>query len=244
MSEKIYVVGIGPGSREGMTLEAQQVLHRADVIVGYPVYLALLGEEYADKKMLSTPMRREEERCRMAFEEAHKGNRVALVCSGDAGVYGMASLMYSIAGEYPAAEVEIICGVTAALSGAARLGAPLTHDFAVISLSDLLTPWELIEKRLRAAATADFAMAIYNPASHKRPEHLKRACDILLETIDGNRVCGYVENIGRQGEKSVLLRLDELRNRELNMFTTVFIGNSSTAIINGKMVTKRGYHIE
>ena len=244
MRHKIYVVGIGPGGGEGMTIEAEQVLQNADVIVGYPLYLELLGEAFAGKRKLSTPMRQEEERCRMAFEEAQRGSRTAVVCSGDAGIYGMASLLYSMCREYPDTEVEVVCGVTAAISGAARLGAPLSHDFAVISLSDLLTPWELIEKRLRAAAEADFAIAIYNPASHRRVEHFKRACDILMESLARDRICGYVENIGRQGEKSKILTLSKLRDMELNMFTTVFIGNSSTRIINGKMVTKRGYQIE
>ena len=244
MGEKIYVVGIGPGREDGMTIEAEKVLQEAEVIVGYPLYLKLLGDSFAGKKKLSTPMREEEKRCRMAFEEAEKGKRVAVVCSGDAGVYGMASLMYTLAEEYPFAEVEIICGVTAALSGAARLGAPLAHDFAVISLSDLLTPRGLIEKRLRAAAEADFSIAVYNPASHKRPQHLRWACEILLESMEKNRICGYVENIGRPGERAVILTLEELKEAELNMFTTVFIGNSSTKVIRGKMVTMRGYHIE
>ncbi len=189
-------------------------------------------------------MRHEEERCRICFEEAEKGKRVALVCSGDAGIYGMASLMYEIGKEYPEIELLVIAGITAASSGAAVLGAPLNHDFCVISLSDLLTPWDKIEKRLRAAAEGDFVIVIYNPSSHKRKDYLKRACEILLHTIEGERVCGYVENIGREGTKVGISTLKELKNKEVNMFTTVFIGNSESEIIRGKLVTRRGYHVE
>jgi precorrin-3B C17-methyltransferase len=244
MKNKIYVIGMGPGSEEMMTGEALYALEQADVIVGYTVYLKLLGERFKGKEMLSTPMKQEVERCRLAFEEAMKGRKVALICSGDAGIYGMASLMYEIGKEYPEIELGIIAGITAANSGAAVLGAPLNHDFCVISLSDLLTPWEKIEKRLIAAAQGDFAIAIYNPASHKRKDYLHRACDILLNYIEADRACGYVENIGREGTKTVICTLSELRDAQVNMFTTVFIGNSGSEIINGKLITKRGYQIE
>lgn len=167
-----------------------------------------------------------------------------MICSGDAGVYGLASLMYEIGKEHPETELMVIPGITAACSGAAVLGAPLNHDFCVISLSDLLTPWEKIEKRLVAAAEGDFAIAIYNPSSHKRKDYLTRACDILLCHIEGERVCGYVENIGREGTRAVLCTLRELREAQVNMFTTVFVGNSGSEIINGRLITKRGYQIE
>lgn len=238
---KIYVVGMGPGREEMMTGEAIAALEQADVIIGYTVYLELLGERFQGKEMMSTPMRQETERCRLAFEEAKKGKKAALVCSGDAGIYGMASLMYEIGKNYPDIELEVIPGITAASSGAAVLGAPLNHDFCVISLSDLLTPWEKIEKRLIAAAEGDFAMAIYNPSSHKRRDYLQRACDILLRYLEEERACGYVENIGRDGTKAVTCTLKELRNKEVNMFTTVFIGNAGSEIIDNKLITKRGY---
>ena len=180
MSKEIYVVGMGPGEESMMTGQAIEVLEKCDVIIGYTVYLDLLGARFADKEFLSTPMRQETKRCRMCFEKAMEGKRVAMVCSGDAGIYGMACLMLEIGKEYPDCEVVVIPGITAASSGAAVLGAPLNHDFCVISLSDLLTPWERIEKRLIAAAEGDFAMAIYNPSSHKRADYLQRACDILL----------------------------------------------------------------
>ena len=180
----------------------------------------------------------------MCFEQASKGKQVALVCSGDAGIYGLASLMYEVGKQYPETKLQVIPGVTAANSGAAVLGAPLNHDFCVISLSDLLTPWEKIEKRLMAAASGDFAIAIYNPSSHKRKDYLMKACDILLRTIEEDRPCGYVENIGREGTKAVTCTLKELREADVNMFTTVYVGNSGTEIIDGKLVTKRGYQIE
>ena len=244
MKSKIYVVGMGPGREEMMTGEAIQALEQADVIIGYTVYLKLLGERFGQKEFLSTPMKQERERCVMCFEEAEKGKKVALICSGDAGVYGMVSLMYEVGKQYPNIELVIIPGITAACSGAAVLGAPLNHDFCVISLSDLLTPWEKIEKRLEAAAIGDFSIAIYNPSSHKRYDYLEKACNILLRHIEGERACGYVENIGREGTKAVTCTLQELRNAKVNMFTTVFIGNSESEILNGKLITKRGYHLK
>ena len=244
MANRIYIVGMGPGREEMMTGEAIYALEQADVIVGYTTYLKLLGQRFQGKELLDTPMRKEEERCRLCFKEAEKGKNVALVCSGDAGIYGLASPMYEIGREYPEIELFVIAGITAASSGAAVLGAPLNHDFCVISLSDLLTPWDVIEKRLHAAAEGDFVIVLYNPSSHKRKDYLMRACDILLCSMEGERVCGYVENIGRDGTKVETCTLKELRNREVNMFTTVFIGSSGTEIINGKLITKRGYHIE
>ncbi len=244
MKNRIYIIGIGPGKEEMMTMEALQALEKSDVIIGYTVYVKLLGERFAGKKMMTTPMRQETERCKLCFEEAARGKQVALICSGDAGIYGLASLMYEIGRDYPETELMVIPGITAASSGAAVLGAPLNHDFCVISLSDLLTPWEKIERRLLAAAEGDFAIAIYNPSSHRRKDHLTRACDILLRVIEGERPCGYVENIGREGTRAATCTLKELRETQVNMFTTVFIGNSGSEIINGKLVTKRGYQIE
>ena len=244
MKSKIYIIGMGPGKEEMMTGEAIQALDNSDVIIGYTVYVKLLGERFEGKEMLTMPMRQETERCRLCFEEAAKGKQVALICSGDAGIYGLASLMYEMGKEYPETELIVIPGITAANSGAAVLGAPLNHDFCVISLSDLLTPWEKIEKRLIAAAEGDFAIAIYNPSSHKRKDYLMRACDILLHVIEGDRPCGYVENIGREGTRAVTCTLKELRETQVNMFTTVFIGNSGSELVNGKLITKRGYQLE
>lgn len=239
----VYVVGIGPGEEAMMTGQAVRTLEESDVIVGYPVYLDLLGERFRDKERLSTPMRQEVERCRMAYEKAMEGKTVSLICSGDAGVYGLASLMYELSPEYPGCELVIVPGITAANSGAALLGAPLNHDYCVISLSDLLTPWEQIRKRLLAAVEGDFAIAIYNPSSRKRADYLQKACDILLERAEGERACGYVENIGREGTRVTVCTLKELRERQVNMFTTVFIGNSQSVLQDGKLVTKRGYRL-
>ncbi|MDE7312942.1 MAG: precorrin-3B C(17)-methyltransferase [Eubacterium sp.] len=243
MRNKIYIVGIGPGREEMMTAEALHVLEQAEVIVGYTFYLKLLGERFQGKEWLSTPMRQEAERCRLCFAEAQKGKKVALVCSGDAGIYGLASLMYEIGKAYPETKLAVIAGVTAASSGAAVLGAPLNHDFCTVSLSDLLTPWDRIEKRLQAAAEADFVIVLYNPSSRKRNDYLLRACDILLRSIEQERACGYVENIGREGTRAETCTLLELRDRTVNMFTTVFIGNSGSEIVNGRLITRRGYHI-
>ncbi|MGN0513241.1 MAG: precorrin-3B C(17)-methyltransferase [Lachnospiraceae bacterium] len=243
MSNTIYVVGIGPGAYEQMTIEAVNTLKNCDVIVGYRTYVTLLREHFADKEFLETPMRGEVERCHLAFRQALCGKKVAMISSGDAGVYGMSGLMLEIGKEYPQVTVKVVPGVTAALSGGAVLGAPLMHDFAVISLSDLLTPWEKIEKRLEMAAEGDFAIAIYNPSSHKRADYIKKACDILLRKLPGDRVCGYVRNIGREGLSYKVCTLAELRNENLDMFTTVFVGNSQTTVIDGRMVTPRGYVI-
>ena len=238
---KLYVVGIGPGSEAGMTLEARAALARAELICGYTAYIELVAPLFPNKEFLATPMLREVERCRQALSEAQRGRTVALVCSGDAGVYGMASPVLELLPEYAGAEVELVAGVTAALSGAALLGAPLGHDFCVISLSDLLTPWERIEKRLRCAAEGDFAIALYNPSSKRRSDHLRRACDILLETRGGDTPCGIVRLVGRAGEEKRILTLDQLRETETDMFTTVFVGSSATRELGGYLVTPRGY---
>ncbi len=237
---KLYVVGIGPGDPQEMTLRAAKVLEESDVIAGYGVYVDLVKPLYPEKEYLVTPMRQEAERCRMAIESACAGRTTAMISSGDAGVYGMAGLILEMAAGKDV-EVEVVPGVTAALSGAAILGAPLGHDFAVISLSDLLTPWEKIEARLSLAAQADLCIAIYNPASHRRADYLKRACEILMRYISPDTVCGAVRNIAREGEETHVATLRALADYPADMFTTVFIGNTQTRIIGGKMVTPRGY---
>ena len=240
---KLWIVGFGAGKIENMTVQAQAALAESDVVVGYPVYLELLEPLLQGKRCVSTPMRQEADRCRLAIEEALQGHTVSLVCSGDSGVYGLAGLVLELSESYPPLEIEIVSGVTAACSGAAVLGAPLTHDFAVVSLSDLLTPWETIEKRLRAAAQADFVLCLYNPASRRRKDHLRRACNILLEIRATETWCGYVRQIGREGQTSGILSLSELRDLEADMFTTVFIGNSQTRRIGDRLVTPRGYKL-
>ena len=235
------MVGIGPGDYEEMTLRAANALNACDVIVGYHVYVDLVKDRFPDKEYRTTPMRREADRCRIALDLAREGRDVAMICSGDAMVYGMAGLIYELRGEDAEPEVEVVGGLTAAISGGTRLGAPLTHDFCVISLSDLLTPWETIEKRLECAALGDFAVALYNPASMKRRDYLQKACDILLRHAKPETVCGVVRNIGREGEATQIMPLAELRDYPADMFTTAFVGNSHTRVVGGHMVTPRGY---
>ena len=237
---KLFLVGIGPGNAAGITEAAKAALEQSEVLCGYTVYLELVKAQFPDKETYTTPMTRELERCQWAVDRAAEGKTVAMLCSGDAGVYGMAGPVLELA-EGRNVEIEVVPGVTAALSGAAILGAPLMHDFCVISLSDLLTPWETIARRLRCAAAGDFSIALYNPRSKKRPEHLRRACEILLEEKSPNTVCGWVRNIGRTGQCHGLTTLGELGSLELDMFTTVFIGASTTKNVDGYMVTPRGY---
>lgn len=238
---KIYVVGIGPGAYDQMTGKAIAALEKSDVIIGYTVYVDLVKEHFPEKEMMTTPMKREVERCVLAFDEAKKGKTVSMICSGDAGVYGMAGLMYEVGVNYPEVELEVVAGVTAATGGAAELGAPLIHDFCLISLSDLLTPWEKIEKRLLGASQADFVICLYNPSSRKRHDYLEKACDLMMQYKSPETVCGIVANIAREGETAQVMTLKELRDTKVDMFTTVFVGNSQTKEINGKMVTPRGY---
>lgn len=237
----LYVVGLGPGGAEFMTGQAMQALSRAEVLCGYTVYIDLVRPLFPEKEVFTTPMTQELERCRRALELAQQGKTVAMVCSGDAGVYGMAGPILQMAPEFPDVEIEVVSGVSAALSGAAVLGAPLMHDFCVISLSDLLTPWEVIENRLECAAKGDFSICLYNPSSKKRAGYLARACEILLAHRSPQTVCGWVKNIEREGQESKVLSLEELKGETLDMFTTVFIGASSTQDICGRMVTPRGY---
>lgn len=239
---RVTVVGLGPGAGRDLTGRAREALERADLIVGYTAYIALIRADLPDKEMLSTGMRREVDRCRAAVEAAASGKDVAMVCSGDSGIYGMAGLIYEVAQAYPPIDIEVVPGITAASGAAAVLGAPLTHDFAVVSLSDLLTPWDKIALRLECAAKGDFVLCLYNPASHSRPDHLKRACDILMAAGKSpDTVCGYVRNIGREGEEGTVTTLAALRDTQVDMFTTVFVGNSQTKVLGGKMVTPRGY---
>ena len=238
---KIYVVGLGPGREEFLSAQARAALEKAQVLCGYTVYVDLIRGLFPDKEVYTTPMRQETERCRWALETASGGKTVALVCSGDAGVYGMAGLVLQLGEDYPNTEIEVVPGITAALSGAAVLGAPLGHDFCVISLSDLLTPWEMIEKRLECAALGDFALCLYNPASKKRADYLRRACDILLRHKSSETLCGWVRNIGREGQESRVMSLLQLREEQVDMFTTVFVGSSTTTLCAGRLVTPRGY---
>ena len=240
----VSVVGLGPGDAQFLTAQARHALQEADVLCGYTVYIDLVRPLYPEKETYATGMTREIDRCRWALQTAQTGKTVALVCSGDAGVYGMASPLLELAAEYPDVEVEVVPGLTAALSGAAVLGAPLAHDFCVISLSDRLTPWEMIEKRLACAAMGDFCVALYNPSSKGRPDYLQKAVRILLQNGKGaGTLCGVVRSIGRTGQQSSQMTLAELEHTTVDMFTTVFIGNSATHQVSGWMVPPRGMRI-
>jgi precorrin-3B C17-methyltransferase len=216
-------------------------MEAADVICGYTVYVDLVKPLYPEKETYTTTMMKEIDRCRWAMEQADAGRTVAMVCSGDAGVYGMAGLLIQMTEQFPEVEVEVVPGITAALSGAAILGAPVGHDFCVISLSDLLTPWEVIEERLDAAGRGDFNVVLYNPRSKKRVHLLDRACEIIGKYRSPETVCGWAKNIGREGEEKKIVTLAQLPAEPIDMFTTVFIGSSNTKVYGDQMVTPRGY---
>ncbi len=240
----LYVVGMGPGEKKQMTGQALEVMEQCQVIAGYTVYVELVRGLFPHKEFLTTAMTREEERCRKAFDCCMEGKNTAMICSGDAGVYGMAGLILELAEQYPGVSVRTVPGITAACAGAAVLGAPLMHDFAVISLSDRLTPLEVIWNRVEAAAQADFVICLYNPASRGRPDYFRQACSRILKYRPGHTVCGLAVNIGREGEGMEVLALEDLKERRVDMFTTVYIGNSHTRQIGPYMVTPRGYRYE
>ncbi|MGB3226005.1 MAG: precorrin-3B C(17)-methyltransferase [Desulforhopalus sp.] len=241
-SGTLFVVGTGPGSIKNMTLAASEVLAKAEVIIGYKTYLELIPEFLINKEVISSEMMKEVDRCRKALETASSGKQVALVSGGDPGIYAMAGLVFEMAKESGyLCTIEIIPGLAAINSCAARLGAPLMHDFAAISLSDLLTPWELIEKRLEAAADADFVTAIYNPRSKRRTEQIVRAREIFLSHRDPKTPVGIVTAATRENEKIVITTLENMLNNEIGMQSTVIIGNSQTFSWNDLMITPRGY---
>jgi precorrin-3B C17-methyltransferase len=244
MEKKLWVVGIGPGEISQMTIKAKETIERCDVIAGYTVYCDLVRPHFPNKEYIVTSMMGEEKRVLLALKKADEGHEVALVCSGDAGVYGLSGLALEVAEDFPEVTVEVVPGVTAALSGGALLGAPLIHDFCLISLSDRLTPMEKIEKRLRMAAEADMVIVLYNPESKSRSGYLSHAANVLLEALPGDRVCGITRNIGRDGEAKEIMTLSELKSAVADMFCTVFIGNSSSKKVGDRMVTERGYKSE
>jgi precorrin-3B C17-methyltransferase len=243
---RISVVGIGPGSLEHLTPKARSEIEAADLVVGYGTYIKLIQSIVRkDAEVASGTMGKEVERAKIAVNKASEGKHVVMVSSGDPGVYGMAGIVLEVAAmEKTVIPVEIVPGVTAATAAASILGAPLVSDFAVISLSDLLTPWEKIELRLEAAASADFSIVLYNPQSQGRIEPLTKAYEIMLKYIKPNTPVGIVRQAGREGEKGTITTLKEMLNAEIDMVTTIIVGNSATKVVNGKMITARGYDLK
>ena len=240
----IYVIGIGPGSKEMMTIEAIEAMKNSEVIVGYKTYINLITEFIKDKEVVQNGMRQEIDRCKQAVEIAKEGKNVAVISCGDAGIYGMAGLILElVTQEEQDIKVKVVPGVTASIGAAAILGAPIMHDFCHISLSDLLTPWEVIEKRLKLAAEADFVICLYNPRSKGRSEHLSRAFDIMGEFKDSKTPVGIVKDVGREKEEKFICTFENMDFERVDMTTMVIIGNKSTYIDKDLMITPRGYNI-
>lgn len=243
---KIYVVGIGPGSEKDMTIAAREALETCDVAIGYKYYMRFIAPLIsAEARMIDTGMKREIERAAIAFEEASKGAVVAVVSSGDAGIYGMAPLLFEMREKSGSdVEIEVIPGISAFQKAASLLGSPIGHDFCVISLSDLLTPWSKIEARIRAAAEADFVCAIYNPRSHQRYWQLPRLKEIFLQSRSGDTPVGIVRQAGREDQSVRICTLKDFNPEDADMFTLVMIGNSASRIHDCRIITPRGYYAE
>jgi len=240
----LYVVGIGPGNRENMTFEALEAFKKSSSVVGYKTYINLIEDLLEDKKVFSNGMRKEIDRCKKALEIAESGEDVSIVSSGDAGVFGMAGLILEIISKSKKdIEVEIVPGVPSVNGAAASLGAPLMHDYVSISLSDLLTPWKLIEKRIKLAAEGDFVICLYNPKSNGRPENLDKSVDIIMKYKLRSTSVGIVKNGKRKGEKIKISSLGKLKEEEVDMTTMVIIGNSNTYTYKDYIITPRGYQL-
>lgn len=238
---KLYVVGIGPGGKEHMTYKAVETIKSCDVIVGYKPYIGYIEDFIEGKEVFSTGMRGEIERCKFAIDQVKEGKDTAIVSTGDAGLYGMAGPILELKEDI---QVEIIPGVTAAFSAAAELGAPIMHDFAAISLSDLLTPWDVILKRVEKAAEGDFVITIYNPRSRGRQDHLETCVNIIKKYQKGSTPVGIVRNSGRGDRTITTSTLDNINYEEIDMVTVLIIGNSNTFVKEGQIVTPRGYEIK
>lgn len=238
---KLYVVGLGPGGRASMTLSAVEAINKSQVIVGYKYYVDLIRDMLDGKEVISTGMHKEVERCRLAIEKAKQGFETAIISTGDAGLYGMAGPILELTEEI---DVEVIPGVTSCFAAAAELGAPIMHDFCSISLSDLLTPWPVIEQRLESAGAADFVVALYNPRSHRRSANLEKAVDLLLKHKKPDTPVGIVKNAGRDGNQKVITTLANINYDAVDMMTVLIIGNNATYIKGERMITPRGYQFD
>ncbi|MGE0014583.1 MAG: precorrin-3B C(17)-methyltransferase [Candidatus Methanomethylophilaceae archaeon] len=244
MRGKLTVIGFGPGSREDMTFRAARSIEEADVVTGYTTYVEILREYFPDKHFKATGMMREVDRCRSAIEDASSGKKVAMVSSGDSGIYGMAGIVYQLVDEMKAdVSVEVVPGVTAASAAASVLGAPLMHDMAIISLSDLMTPLDLIMKRLDCAGQADMIVCLYNPRSKTRKDYLSRAAEVLMKYRSPETPVGIVRNAGREGQEKTVTTLGNIDYEKVDMFSIVTVGNSQTYVSEGLMITPRGYSI-
>ncbi|RQW64553.1 precorrin-3B C(17)-methyltransferase [Vibrio viridaestus] len=240
----LYIIGIGPGGEEMMTVQALEAIEQCEVIVGYKTYTHLVKNLVGDKHVIKTGMCKELERCQAAIELAQSGKNVALISSGDAGIYGMAGLILELKTKQDVAvEVKLIPGMTASIAAASALGAPLMHDFCHISLSDLLTPWDVIEKRIAAAAQADFVICFYNPRSRGREGHLAKAFELMSPYKAGSTPVGIVREAGRRKEEKWITTLDEMDFSLVDMRTMVIVGNQSTYVKDNLMVTPRGYNV-
>jgi precorrin-3B C17-methyltransferase len=238
---RLFVVGLGPGDRAAMTGQALEALRRAEVVVGYDGYFGGIADLVGGKECLALPLTQEVERARVAVERLRQGRVVCVISSGDPGVYGMAGLVLECLGEEGQEEVAVVPGVSAVNAAAALLGAPLGHDFAVVSLSDLLTPWKVIERRLRAAAEADFVLALLNPRSRRRDWQYRRAQEILTGCRAPQTPVGVVRNAYRPGQSVERTTLASMSDTVVDMFTTVIVGNSQTRRVGSALVTPRGY---
>lgn len=237
---KLYVVGIGPGGREDMTFKAVNAVKESEVIVGYSPYIEYLEELVEGKEIISTGMKGEIERCKAAIKTVEEGRDTAIVSTGDAGLYGMAGPILELVDNI---DVEVVPGVTAAFSAAAELGSPIMHDFCSISLSDLLTPWDLIKKRVENAAEADFVITIYNPRSKGRQKHIEEAVEIMLKHKVASTPVGVVKNSGRGGQEKFITTLDNIDYERIDMLTVLIVGNSNTYVEKNQMITPRGYNL-
>ena len=242
----LFLAGIGPGDHKTMTNHCIAIFRNCDVIVGYKKYIELAEPFINKQQVISSGMTQEVERCNKAIQEAAKGKRVALISSGDSGVYGMAGLALEIVNKkkmWNRFAIEIIPGVPVIHAAAARLGAPLMNDYAVISLSDLLTPWEVIEKRLHHAAQSDMVVCLYNPKSKKRTTHIQKAKSILLQNRKPDTPVGIARNVGRKGEALTLTTISKMLRYKIDMVTIIIVGNSATHVLNNRMITQRGYKL-
>ncbi len=239
---KIYVVGIGPGNMQDITIRAYNILKNVDIISGYKTYIDLVKDEFKDKELISSGMKMEIDRCKEVLHLAESGKNIALISSGDSGIYGMAGIMLEVASE-SYVDIEIIPGVTSAIAGASIVGSPIMHDYATISLSDLLTDFELIKKRIEAASQADFVINIYNPKSKGRVTQIVDARDIMIKYKSPKTPVAILKNVGRENESCIISDLETFLDYDIDMFTVLIIGNSNSYVKNGKMITPRGYKI-